>query len=65
MSEDVECLEEVGIPGSKDLRDSLTNCTDPLAAIEEFQVISECWLEEQQMCAEGAARERSGRYYAK
>ena len=31
-------LEEVGIPGSDHLREALTNCTDPLAAIEEFQV---------------------------
>ena len=32
-------LEEVGIPGSDHLREALTNCTDPLAAIEEFQVV--------------------------
>ena len=31
-------LEEVGIPGPEHLRETLTNCTDPLAAIEEFQV---------------------------
>ena len=31
-------LEEVGIPGPENLRESLTNCTDPLSAIEEFQV---------------------------
>ncbi|XP_077987149.1 negative elongation factor B-like [Glandiceps talaboti] len=31
-------LEEVGIAGSDYLREALTNCTDPLAAIEEFQV---------------------------
>ncbi|XP_013392917.1 negative elongation factor B [Lingula anatina] len=30
-------LEEVGIPGSDYLREALTNCTDPIAAIEEFQ----------------------------
>jgi len=30
-------LEEVGIPGPDHLREALTNCTDPLAAIEEFQ----------------------------
>ena len=33
-------LEDVGIPGSDHLREALTNCTDPLAAIEEFQVTS-------------------------
>jgi len=32
-------LEEVGIPGPDHLREALTNCNDPLAAIEEFQVI--------------------------
>ncbi|RWS31152.1 negative elongation factor B-like protein [Leptotrombidium deliense] len=31
-------LEKVGIPGREYLRDSLTNCSDPLKAIEEFQV---------------------------
>ncbi|XP_002735387.1 negative elongation factor B-like [Saccoglossus kowalevskii] len=31
-------LEEVGIAGGDYLREALTNCTDPLAAIEEFQV---------------------------
>jgi len=31
-------LEEVGVPGPDHLREALTNCTDPLAAIEEFQV---------------------------
>ena len=31
-------LEEVGIPGPDNLREALTNCTDPLTAIEEFQV---------------------------
>lgn len=30
-------LEELGIPGGEFLRESLTNCADPLAAIEEFQ----------------------------
>ena len=30
-------LEEAGIPGKEYLRDSLTNCSDPLRAIEEFQ----------------------------
>lgn len=33
-------LEEVGVPGPDHLREALTNCTDPLAAIEEFQVSS-------------------------
>ena len=31
-------LEEAGIPGKQYLRESLTNCSDPLKAIEEFQV---------------------------
>ncbi|XP_057333281.1 negative elongation factor B [Microplitis mediator] len=31
-------LEELGIPGQVYLRDSLTSCTDPLKAIEEFQL---------------------------
>lgn len=31
-------LEEVGIVGQAYLRDALTSCTDPLLAIEEFQV---------------------------
>ena len=31
-------LEEIGIPGRDFLRESLTNCSDPLKAIEEFQV---------------------------
>lgn len=31
-------LEEVGIAGQAFLRDALTSCTDPLQAIEEFQV---------------------------
>ena len=30
-------LEEAGIPGKEYLKDSLTNCSDPLRAIEEFQ----------------------------
>uniref|UniRef100_A0A224Z4T6 Negative elongation factor B n=1 Tax=Rhipicephalus zambeziensis TaxID=60191 RepID=A0A224Z4T6_9ACAR len=30
-------LEEVGIPGREFLREALTNCSDPLRAIEEFQ----------------------------
>ena len=34
-------LEEVGVPGPDHLREALTNCTDPLAAIEEFQA-SDC-----------------------
>ena len=33
-------LEEVGIPGPDHLREALTNCSDPLAAIEEFQVLN-------------------------
>ena len=33
----MEALKELGIPGPEVLRDSLTNCTDPLKAIEEFQ----------------------------
>ena len=32
-------LEDVGVPGQSFLRDALTSCTDPLKAIEEFQVI--------------------------
>ena len=31
-------LEEIGIPGGSYLKESLTHCTDPLKAIEEFQV---------------------------
>lgn len=31
-------LESVGIPGPDYLREALTNCSDPLKAIEEFQV---------------------------
>lgn len=30
-------LEPLGIPGGDHLREALTNCSDPLAAIEEFQ----------------------------
>ncbi len=33
-------LEDIGVPGQNYLRDALTSCTDPLKAIEEFQV----WL---------------------
>jgi negative elongation factor B len=32
-------LEEIGIPGRDYLREALTNCSDPLKAIEEFQVL--------------------------
>jgi len=31
-------LEEIGIPGTNYLNAALTNCEDPLKAIEEFQV---------------------------
>lgn len=31
-------LEEAGVPGPDFLRNALTSCTDPLKAIEEFQV---------------------------
>jgi len=31
-------LEEVGIPGREFLREALINCSDPLKAIEEFQL---------------------------
>ncbi len=31
-------LEEAGIPGKEYLREALTNCSDPLRAIEEFQL---------------------------
>ncbi|KAK0180689.1 hypothetical protein PV327_003047 [Microctonus hyperodae] len=31
-------LENLGIPGQISLRDALTSCTDPLKAIEEFQL---------------------------
>lgn len=32
-------LEDVNIPGQAYLRDALNSCTDPLKAIETFQVI--------------------------
>lgn len=32
-------LEEIGVPGQAYLREALTSCTDPLKAIEEFQVL--------------------------
>lgn len=32
-------LEDVNIPGQAFLREALTSCTDPLKAIESFQVI--------------------------
>lgn len=31
-------LEEIGIPGRDFLREALTSCTDPLKAIEDFQI---------------------------
>jgi len=31
-------LEEIGIPGREYLKEALTSCTDPLKAIEDFQV---------------------------
>uniref|UniRef100_A0A8C4QQZ5 Negative elongation factor complex member B n=1 Tax=Eptatretus burgeri TaxID=7764 RepID=A0A8C4QQZ5_EPTBU len=31
-------LDELGIAGGEDLRETLTNCTDPLKAIEQFQL---------------------------
>lgn len=31
-------LEDVNIPGQAFLREALTSCTDPLKAIESFQV---------------------------
>lgn len=31
-------LEEIGIPGRDYLREALTSCTDPLKAIEDFQI---------------------------
>lgn len=34
-------LEDLDIPGQVFLRDALTSCTDPLKAIEEFQVKNE------------------------
>jgi len=33
----MDALEKLGIPGPDVLRDSLTNCSDPLVAIAEFQ----------------------------
>lgn len=41
-------LEDVRIPGQQFLRDALTSCTDPLKAIETFQVKfvnNACFLE--------------------
>lgn len=35
---DMEPLEDSTIPGRQHLRDALTNCSDPLRTIEEFQV---------------------------
>lgn len=32
-------LEKINIPGKTYLRESLTACTDPMKAIENFQVI--------------------------
>lgn len=40
-SESGNGLEDLGIPGPVFLRDALTSCTDPLKAIEEFQVSSQ------------------------
>lgn len=37
-------LEEIGIPGRDFLREALTNCSDPLKAIEEFQNENEILL---------------------
>merc|ERR1712121_34410 len=31
-------LEEIGIPGRDYLKEALTSCTDPLKAIEDFQI---------------------------
>uniref|UniRef100_S4RJZ0 Negative elongation factor complex member B n=1 Tax=Petromyzon marinus TaxID=7757 RepID=S4RJZ0_PETMA len=31
-------LEKLGVAGGEDLRETLTNCTDPLKAIEQFQL---------------------------
>lgn len=31
-------LEDVNVPGQSFLQDALTSCTDPLKAIETFQV---------------------------
>jgi len=38
MSGSTGGLEDVGIPGQGFLRNALTSCTDPLKAIESFQV---------------------------
>jgi len=35
-------LEDVNIPGQAYLREALTSCTDPLKAIESFQVCLRC-----------------------
>lgn len=46
-------LEEIGIPGGVYLKESLTHCTDPLKAIEEFQVRGEvafCCLNMNDLC---------------
>lgn len=37
-------LEDIGIAGQAYLRDALTSCTDPLQAIEEFQVCSDLYI---------------------
>ena len=31
-------LSELGISSGEDLKETLTNCTDPLKAIDQFQV---------------------------
>lgn len=31
-------LEPAGIPGPEDLRNTLTNCTDPIQAIQDWQI---------------------------
>lgn len=33
----MEGLQEIGIPGREFLKETLTNCTNPIKAIEEFQ----------------------------
>lgn len=33
----MEGLQEIGIPGREFLKETLTSCTDPIKAIEEFQ----------------------------
>lgn len=35
--EGLQGLQEIGIPGREYLKETLTNCTDPIKAIEEFQ----------------------------